>query len=63
MKNLILIIVLLLTFGFYSCEYQIVKDQNVDKYSTEFEIRGRHLQVYVIDSCEYIGAIYGGTEQ
>lgn len=38
-----------------SCE-----TRNVEKKTADYEINGSKLEVYVIDSCEYIGRVYGG---
>ena len=35
--------------------------RNVKKQTTEFEINGSRLEIYVIDSCEYIGVVHGGN--
>ena len=45
---------LLVAFLFCGCE-----TKNVEKSNTEYEINGSELQIYVIDSCEYIGLVYG----
>jgi len=55
--RLFLPIVVLMVF-FSSCDESLV---NVDKKETDFEIRGSNLEIYVIDSCEYIGRVYGGS--
>lgn len=49
-------VLLVVTIIFPSCE-----TRNVEKYDTEFEIRGFPLQIYVIDSCEYIGRVYNSN--
>ena len=46
--------VLLVAVIFCGCE-----TRNVEKYATEYEINGSQLQIYIIDSCEYIGWVYG----
>jgi hypothetical protein len=46
--------VLLVAVIFCGCE-----TKNVEKRVTEYEINGSQLQIYVIDSCEYIGFVYG----
>lgn len=53
MKKLILLlsVIALLT----SCE-----TKNVEIKSTDMIIEGRTIRTYIIDSCEYIGYIYGG---
>lgn len=50
-KLLFAFVVSLILFG---CE-----TKNVEKHSTEYQINGSSLQIYVIDSCEYIGFVYG----
>jgi len=48
------IYIVLVAFLFTGCE-----TKNVEKSNTEYEIHGSKLQIYVIDSCEYIGLVYG----
>lgn len=54
----VIITLLLLAATLSSCEQRTV---NVDTKNTEFEINGSRLEIYVIDSCEYIGRVYGGS--
>jgi hypothetical protein len=50
--------ILLLAAVFSSCEHSTA---NVDKKNTDFQINGNKLEIYVIDSCEYIGRVSGGN--
>lgn len=52
-------ICLLAPFIFLSCETKnvVVKDPEAEV----TKIMGRELVIYTIDSCEYIGEIYGGS--
>jgi hypothetical protein len=53
-----LAVILLLAAVFSSCEQSTA---NVDKKNTDFQINGSRLEIYVIDSCEYIGRVYAGN--
>lgn len=48
--------VLLVAVIFCGCE-----TRNVEQKQTDFTINGSELKIYIIDSCEYIGKIYGGN--
>lgn len=48
--------ILLVMCCFSSCE-----TKNTSVKSTDVTISGRPVEIYVIDSCEYIGNIYGGN--
>lgn len=53
MKKLLIILSVILI----SCQ----PNNNVPVFNTYTVIRGRELEVYVIDSCEYIGFVHGGA--
>jgi hypothetical protein len=55
MKTFKLLFAFVVSLIFFGCE-----TKNVEKHSTEYQINGSNLQIYVIDSCEYIGLVYGG---
>jgi hypothetical protein len=57
MKKLIL---LLSVISLTSCQDGWWKTQNAELSSTKITINGREVYIYVIDSYEYIGNIYGG---
>ena len=46
--------VLLVAVIFCGCE-----SKNVERYRTNYKINGSIMQLYIIDSCEYIGLVYG----
>mgnify|MGYP003528408329 FL=1 len=50
------VIVLLMAVMFFGCT-----TKNATKESTGVEINGRHIFLYEIEGCEYIGTIYGAN--
>lgn len=59
MKNLI-IGICFLAFGL-SLVLSSCRSNGVTTQETAIVIRGRDINIYVIDGCEYIGTIYGGS--
>ncbi len=46
---------MLVSVIFFGCE-----TKNVTIEETSTKISGRPIRIYVIDSCEYVGSVYGG---
>lgn len=57
LENFVIFLVLIFTilFSLCSCETNNVKVKN-----SNYKVHGSELELYVIDSCEYIGLIYMG---
>lgn len=53
MKKLLLVLTIGILLG---CE-----SRNVTITTTDFSIEGKYIKTYVIDSCEYIGSVYGSN--
>lgn len=56
MKPILTILIFFLSITFIGCE-----NHNYTSSPTEITINNRTITVFVIDSCEYIGVIYGGS--
>lgn len=54
MKQLFILLAVAICFA--SCE-----TKNVEQKQTDYTINGSQLEIYIIDSCEYIGKVYGGN--
>lgn len=50
------IFIMLLPIIFFGCE-----TKNIEQKQTDFIINGSQLEIYIIDSCEYIGRVKGSN--
>ena len=61
MKRLLcLMVIMIVISGCYKTE-NVFGTENVNIRKTKTVIEGQHIEVYMIDGCEYIGKISGGN--